>query len=125
MTFSWPQEVMLDEFSVVVDIYDLVLPKPPDDKDEWGNPLQPQRHYYAQDVRADLQPKSGTQRAVQSGTTYEATHTLYIDGMGAIPAGAIVDVKGGASGDVLASYTVVYTAYWGTHRELDLKAVTT
>lgn len=118
---QWPPEVLTDAFSVVVDIYRLV---DQDGYDDRGNPLPPLKQYIVQDEPADIQPKGGTERAVQSATTYEATHTLFLGPVQErIPAGATVDVKDEAGGEVRQSLKVVYVADWGTHAELDLRAV--
>lgn len=117
---QWPPEVMTDAFSVVVDIYE----ETDGGYDDRGNPLPPQKQYIVQDAPADLQPKGGTERAVQSATTYEASHTLFLGPVQErIPAGATVDVKDEAGGEVRQSLKVVYVADWGTHLEIDLKAV--
>lgn len=154
---QWPPEVLTDAFSVVVDIY----AETEGGYDDRGNPLPPQKHYYVQDAPADLQPKGGTQRAVQSATTYEASHTLFIfpseswpgdlaaaantalpadmswpstaSGAaiieaffgklaGEIPTGATVEVRQ-QHGTPRGKFTVVFVASWGTHLEIDLKAV--
>jgi len=119
---AWPSDVLTDQFSVVVDIYNFVPPDPP--TDPRGNPLPPAKQYIVQDEPADLQPKGGNQRAMQSGTAYEATHVLYIRRQPqAIPTGTRVDVKDSAGGQILQTLQVVFVADWGPHLELDLKAV--
>lgn len=119
---TWPKEVLADQYSVFVDIYELVPPEPPNDKDERGNPLPPVKQYIVQDEPADLQPKGGGQRALQSGTTYEASHTLYMRRVAAtIAPGVKVDVKDTQGGPVRQTLTVVFVADWSLHLELDVK----
>lgn len=119
--FDAPGELRTDGYSVIVDIY---IEKPGED-DPDGNPQPPQRTYYVEDAPADLQPRSGSQRAAQSGTVHESTHVLFLWGpVAEAPVGAMVDVKSEVGGSVSRSFTVVFTARWGTHVEIDLKAVT-
>lgn len=72
--FDAPDELLVDEYSVVVDVYTDI----PGGDDADGNPQPPQRTYYLQGVPGDLQPQSGSRRAQQSGTVYESTHKLYL-----------------------------------------------
>lgn len=112
-----PPEVLADEYSVVVDIYT----ETPGGQDDDGNPIPPQKRYHAQDATADLQPKSGSERAAQSATTYDSTHTLFLGPTNEpIPTGATVDVKDEPGGSVVAKYTIVFPASWGTHWQLDV-----
>lgn len=110
-----------DDVAVYVDIYTVEDGGQDDD----GNPLPPAKTYYAQDARADVQPLSGQQRIAASGTTYAATHRLFGGDFDAVPpAGATVDVKQASGGEVVATYTVVYSGNWRTHLEIDLKGET-
>ncbi len=118
--FEAPGELMTDEHSVFVDIYT----ETPGGDDPDGNPLPPQKQYFAQNAGADLQPRSGSERAAQSGTSYESTHVLFLGSTPQpIPAGAMVDVRREEGGAVVARYVVVFPANFGTHLQLDLKAV--
>lgn len=120
---GWPPDVLTDQFCVVVDIYQLVPREPPYDKDPRGNPLPPIKQYLVQDERADLQPKGGGQRALQSGTAYESSHSLFMrHAATTIPVGAKVDVKDEPGGQVRQIFTVVFVADWSLHLVLDLKA---
>lgn len=115
--FEFPDQVFFDAYTAVADIYRII----DGGQDEWGNELPPEAHYFAQDAPADLQTKSGNQRAQESGTDYESTHVLYLRSAAVpIPQGALVDVKD-QDGTVVGTYTVVFAADWGTHLELDLK----
>lgn len=154
--FGAPDELIADEYSVVADIYT----ETPGGDDDDGNPKPPERRYYAMGVPVDLQPQSGSRRAMQSGTVYESTHRLYLwptdtwpvglgaeetsgvdDGIGwtndapatllieaffqqiadNIPKGATVEVR--RQGLLIGHFSVVFVASWGTHLEIDLKAV--
>ena len=117
--FDVSGELLVDEYSVIVDIYT----ETPGGDDDDGNPQPPQRTYYVRDASADLQPRSGSVRAVQSGTDFESTHVLFLWQPAEIPVGARVDVKAGSGGEVVGVYSVVFAARWGTHLEIDLKEV--
>ncbi len=155
--FDLPNDVLLDEYAVHADIYTEI----PGGDDEWGDPQPPSRTYYVKDAPSDVQPKSGGQRAAESGTSYESTHVLYLHATeswpgalaapaerglpaatgwpargsaaalieafferlaGEIPIGAQVETRK-SHGTPIGKYTVVYIANWGTHLEIDLKAV--
>src|SRR5690606_5293316 len=155
--FDLPDDVLLDEYAVHADIYTEI----PGGDDEWGDPQPPSRTYYVKDAPSDVQPKSGGQRAAESGASYESTHVLYLhateswpgilaapadNGLpgntswpargsaaalieafferlaGEIPIGAQVETRK-SHGTPIGKYTVVYIANWGTHLEIDLKAV--
>lgn len=117
--FDAPEELRADEHTVVVDIY----VETPGEDDSDGNPQPPQHVYYVQDASADLQPRSGTVRAAQSGTQYESSHVLFLWQLADVPTGAKVDVKAKPGGEVIGTYSVVFVASWGTHLEIDLQAV--
>lgn len=120
LRFDSPDDLLDDEHSVIVDVY---IEEPGGD-DEDGNPKPPERTYYLREMPGDLQPRSGSQRAAQSGTAYESTHLLFLyEPWTEIPPGATVEARNAGCGDVLGRYTVVFVADWGTHLEIDLKAV--
>src|SRR5690625_5303969 len=115
--FDLTDDVLLDEYAVIVDIYT----ETPGGDDDDGNPMPPVRTYYAQGAEGDLQPKGGTQRAAESGTVYESTHVLFLHQADAtVPVGANVDMTPVGGGD-MQTMTVVFVANRGTHLEIDLK----
>lgn len=153
--FDVPDELLVDAYSVIADIYTVVNAGQDDD----GNPTEPQKKYFARGLWADLQPRSGSQRAAQSGTAYESTHVLFVrnrdvpeqsSGYGLdentgwdedtsalaflqaffdlneSPGGGYrVDVRREQGGPIEETYTVVFVAPWGTHLEIDLKREST
>lgn len=90
--FDAPDELIADEYSVVVDIYT----ETPGGDDDDGNPAPPQRTYYVQGAPGDLQPQSGSRRAMQSGTVYESTHRLFLWPTDSWPVGLGAEETSGA-----------------------------
>lgn len=113
---------LYDEYARTVDVYSIT----DGGQDASGNEQAPTKQYYFQNQPADIQAKSGTKRAAESGTVYESTHLIFLPADGAmIPRGARVDAKRVSDGTVVESYEVVFVAYLGSHLEVDLKAVGT
>src|SRR5690554_3420340 len=95
-------------------------------QDEWGNDLPPSRDYYSQNQRVDIQTKSGTSRAAESGTVYESTHVMFHPVTERrIPVGAVVEVQLAGIPGVHEDYSVVFVANRGSHLEIDLIGVST
>lgn len=155
--FLLPPVVLADPHNVVVNIYT----KTDGGEDGRGNPLPPKIMYYVENALGDLQPQSGSQRAMQSATVYDATHKLFLmpseswpanlgtpgdTGLpgdmawpgdvsaavlieaffgtlaGEIPKGATAEIRE-QTGTPRGLFTVVFVASWGSHLEVDLKAV--
>lgn len=112
----------MDNFSKVADFY--VWAEPDPSQDPRGNPLPPVRRYLHQDADVDLQPRSGTERVMRSGTFYASTHVMFagpdVTGVGT---GVFVDVKEMCGSVVQQTFKVVFAADWGTHFVFDLEAV--
>ena len=118
--FGLDDSTLCDEYAEVVDVYVIVDGGQDDD----GNEKPPYKDYFFQQHPADIQPKSGTKRAAESGTVYESTHVLFLPAIERqVPRGAIVDVKPGSGAKVITSFEVVFPANHGSHLELDLRVV--
>lgn len=88
-----------------------------------GDELPPEKEYFAQGAKADLQPKSGTERIAASGTIYESSHVLFLPkGEQMIPQGAKVIITD-AKGQKLGDFEITFAALYGTHWQLELKVV--
>lgn len=113
---------LYDEYAQYVDVSVVVDGGQDDD----GNEKPAYKDYFVQGHPSEIQPKSGSKRAAESGTVYESTHTMFLPPMDrVIPHGATVDVRSRKGADVHQSFDVVFVANHGSHLELDLKAVET
>lgn len=113
---------LYDEYAFEVDIYVMT----DDGQDEWGNEIPPSKDYYSQNQLVDIQAKSGTKRAAESGTIYESTHLMFHPVTERkIPVGATVEVRLTGIPGVHETYSVVFVANRGPHLEIDLIGVRT
>lgn len=119
-TFEFDE--LTDEFGKMITLY-IVEDGGLDDD---GNERPPYKNYLYQNHYADVQPKSGTKRAEQSGTVYESSHVVYLPKTAKqVPTGAILEVLDDVTFTALDRYEVVFVANHGSHLEVDLKAVET
>ena len=111
---------LTDEFGKMITLY-IVEDGGLDDD---GNERPPYKDYLYQNHYADVQPKSGTKRAEQSGTVYESSHVVYLPTIKRkVPVGATLEVVDDVTFTVLEKYEVVFVASFGSHLEIDLKVV--
>lgn len=72
---------------------------------------------------ADIQPKSGRERAAQSGTSYESDYRMFAGTNDIAFESGFTHLK---SGDIVIDavgnqYKIVFPGFWVTHYEADLK----
>lgn len=108
---------LYDEFAFEVDVYTITDGGQDDD----GNELPPTKDFYSQNQLVDIQAKSGTKRAAESGTVYESTHLMFHPVTEReIPRGATVEVRIAGIPGAHETYSVVFVANRGPHLEIDL-----
>lgn len=113
---------LYDEYAFEVDIYIMT----DGGQDEDGNEIPSAKEYYSQNQLVDIQAKSGTKRAAESGTVYESTHLMFHPVTDRdIPKGATVEVRLNGIPGVHETYKVVFVANRGSHLEVDLIGVST
>lgn len=109
-----------DEYAFEVDIYTMTDGGQDDD----GNEFPPTKDYYSRNQLVDIQAKSGSKRAAESGTIYESTHLMFHPVTERkIPVGATVEVRLTGITGVHETYYVIFVANWGPHLEIDLIGV--
>lgn len=113
---------LYDEYAFEVDVYTITDGGQDDD----GNELPPSRDYFSRNQLVDIQAKSGTKRAAESGTIYESTHLMFHPVIERkIPEGATVEVRLVGISGVHEMFSVVFVAKPGSHLEIDLIGVRT
>lgn len=92
--------------------------------DDNGNWVEAEEILIATIDNANIQPKSGRERASQSGTSYDADYKLYAGTDDIVFEPGFVDLM---TGNIVVDskdkrYRIVFPGYLTTHYESDLKA---